>query len=52
MLIPDYSTFMDTQQQINLELFRRFQEEGIGFAYPTQTLIVRPEFPSLQTSAT
>ena len=52
MLIPDYSTFMDTQQRINLELFRRFQEEGIEFAYPTQTLIVRPESPSLQTSAT
>jgi hypothetical protein len=29
MLIPDYSTFMDTQQRINLELFCRFQEGGI-----------------------
>ena len=29
---------MDTQQAINLGLFRRFAEEGIEFAYPTQVL--------------
>jgi hypothetical protein len=32
---------MDTQQRINLEIFTRFQEEGIDFAYPTQTVLVR-----------
>ena len=52
MLIPNYNAFMDTQQRINLELFRRFQAEGIEFAYPTQTLFVRPDAPSLRTSAT
>ena len=36
--MPDYNAYMDIQQRINLELFRRFGEEGIGFAYPTRTL--------------
>ena len=40
MLTTDYDTFMDVQQAINLEVFRRFAEEGIEFAYPTQTLFV------------
>jgi small-conductance mechanosensitive channel len=35
---PDYNTYMDTQQAINLEIFRQFQEAGIDFAYPTRTL--------------
>ena len=38
METSDYKVFMDTQQAINLELFRRFEQEGIVFAYPTQTL--------------
>jgi small-conductance mechanosensitive channel len=37
---PDYYTYMNTQQAINLAIFRRFQEEGIEFAYPTQTIFV------------
>jgi small-conductance mechanosensitive channel len=44
----DYNRYMDTQQAINLAIYRRFQTEGIRFAYPTQELIVRgrPETPS------
>jgi small-conductance mechanosensitive channel len=38
VLVPEYNTYMDIQQSINFELFRRFSEEGIGFAYPTQKL--------------
>lgn len=38
VLSSDYSVYMDTQQAINLALFHRFDEEGIRFAYPTQTL--------------
>ena len=34
-------TFMDIQQAINLALFRRFEEEGIEFAFPTRTVHVR-----------
>jgi small-conductance mechanosensitive channel len=41
--VPDYNTYMDIQQKINLELFRRFQKEGIEFAYPTQTIFAIPE---------
>ena len=38
VLNPDYDTYMDIQQAINLAIFRRFKEEEIDFAYPTQTL--------------
>ncbi|RMD59242.1 mechanosensitive ion channel family protein [Candidatus Parcubacteria bacterium] len=34
----DYVAYMDTQQNINLEIMRRFAAEGIEFAYPTQTI--------------
>lgn len=40
---PDYYLYMDIQQAVNLEIYRRFQEEGIEFAYPTQTLFLRRE---------
>lgn len=40
MLVADYAKYMDTQQAINLALMRRFSDEGIDFAYPTQTLLV------------
>jgi small-conductance mechanosensitive channel len=36
----EYDAYMDTQQAINLELHRRFEEIGVEFAYPTQTLFV------------
>ena len=36
----DYGTAMDTQQRINLDILKRFEEKGIDFAYPTQTLYV------------
>jgi len=38
---PDYNRYMDIQQAINLGINRRFREEGIEFAYPTQELILR-----------
>lgn len=40
VLSPDYNTYMNIQQAINLTLFRRFAEEGVGFAFPTQTVHV------------
>ena len=40
VLSSDYTTYMDIQQAINLKIFRRFEAEGIEFAYPTQTLYV------------
>jgi len=40
---PDYSVYMDIQQAINLELYAKFEAEGIEFAYPTQTLFIAKE---------
>ncbi|MFQ5994325.1 MAG: mechanosensitive ion channel family protein [Acidiferrobacterales bacterium] len=37
---PQYNTYMDIQQAVNLTIYRRFQETGIEFAYPTQTLFL------------
>ncbi len=39
----DYKLYMNIQQSVNLEIFRRFGEAGIEFAYPTQTLFVDRE---------
>ncbi len=35
-----YNTYADIHQGINLELIRKFQELGIEFAYPTQTIFM------------
>ena len=51
MLEPDYNLMMDTQQAINLDLFRRFAEDGIEFAYPTQTIHLDPATGGIGTSA-
>jgi small-conductance mechanosensitive channel len=37
---PDYLTFMDAQQAINLALIDRFAAEGIRFAFPTRNVIL------------
>jgi len=39
----DYVKYMDTQQSINLEVYREFENRKIEFAYPTQTLFVNKE---------
>jgi small-conductance mechanosensitive channel len=36
IVVPDFKTYGETHHAINLEIFRRFGEEGIEFAYPTQ----------------
>jgi small-conductance mechanosensitive channel len=43
VLSPDHNQYMDIQQAINLDLVRRFEAEGIEFAYPTRTVhLVEP----------
>ena len=37
----EYNTYMDIQQQVNLSLHTMFEEAGIEFAYPTQTLLLQ-----------
>lgn len=43
VLNSDYNSYMDIQQAVNLEIFRRFEQEGIEFAYPTQVVYVSQE---------
>ncbi|CAN5880750.1 mechanosensitive ion channel family protein [soil metagenome] len=49
VLSPDYNLYMDIQQQINLSLFRRLEEIGIGFAFPSRTLYVEGTKAPLRT---
>ena len=41
VLSADYLVFADTNQAVNLAIFRKFAEEHIAFAYPTRTLMVK-----------
>jgi len=41
VLSSDYNKYMDIQQAINFAIFSRFNNEGINFAFPTQTLHVK-----------
>lgn len=38
-----YQQFLEATEEINLEIVRRFEEAGIEFAFPTQTLYLRQE---------
>jgi small-conductance mechanosensitive channel len=40
VLSPDYNAYMDIQQAVNLRIHERFEQDGISFAYPTQTVIL------------
>jgi len=43
VLSADYNVYMDKQQEINFALMKTFAQEGIEFAYPTQTLYVQQQ---------
>ncbi|NOQ97827.1 MAG: mechanosensitive ion channel [Calditrichae bacterium] len=49
---PEYITYMNTQQAINIEIFKQFEEQGIEFAYPTQTLFMTKEQDAINTGKT
>jgi len=38
---PDYNAYMSLQEQINLDIYRGFRQEGIEFAFPTSTVYLR-----------
>lgn len=40
MLTPDYNSYMDVQQNIDLALVDQLAAEGVDFACPTQTVLV------------
>ncbi|WP_149242804.1 mechanosensitive ion channel family protein [Dyadobacter sp. 32] len=43
ILDSDYTFYMDKQQAIYLDILKAFEERGIEFAYPTQTLMMQQE---------
>ncbi|MDP7477120.1 MAG: mechanosensitive ion channel family protein [Candidatus Peribacteraceae bacterium] len=43
MTTSDYVKYMDTQQDINIQLMKYFEENNLEMAYPTQTLYVKKE---------
>ena len=42
----DFMLMMDTRHEINLEILKTFEEKGVEFAYPTQTVFVEKVSPS------
>lgn len=42
MTLSDYNLMMDTQQAINLDLYRAFEEHQVNFAIPLQKTIYAP----------
>ncbi len=58
VLDPDYNRYMDIQQAINFQIMRRFDEEGVDFAFPTRTVVLEgtgkdapPVLPSMAKAA-
>lgn len=43
VLEPDYAVYMDKQQDIYLGIFKKFEDNDLVFAYPTQTLFLSME---------
>jgi len=41
VLNPDYTRYMDIQQEINFKIAEKFATQKIEFAYPTQTLQIK-----------
>ncbi len=50
-LSPDYTLYMETQQAINLDLLEEFNQRGIEFAFPTQTIIMEKTAAATDASA-
>ncbi len=42
----DYAAYVTGMQELNLAIKQRFDAEGIGFAFPTQTLYLKAEPPA------
>lgn len=51
VLSADYNRYMDIQQAINFTIHERFEQAGIEFAYPTQTLYVARPASARQAEA-
>jgi small-conductance mechanosensitive channel len=49
---PEYKVFMDIQQSILLDIFKKFAAERISFAYPSQSLYIEKWPASSEVSRT
>jgi MscS family membrane protein len=48
---PDYWSFLEFSQRVNLQIMREFKNEGIQFAFPTSTTyLTQDDDQSLQIS--
>lgn len=43
VLSADFNTYMDTQQEINFEIYQEFQKKNINFAFPTQSMVIKKD---------
>jgi small-conductance mechanosensitive channel len=43
VLSPDYNIYADIQQEINIKLFEKFEDEQIVFAFPSRTIYFSDE---------
>ncbi len=43
ILTPEYNAYMDIQQNLNFAIQKAFAQEGLEFAFPTQTLYVNKQ---------
>ena len=48
---PLWEDYLDFAHDFNMELLRRYNDEGIEFAFPTQTLYIKPETPAKAAGA-
>jgi small-conductance mechanosensitive channel len=45
VLAPDFPAYMDAQHAINLAIYKKFEDAGIPFAFPTRTLHIKADEP-------
>lgn len=50
VLSSDHNTYRNIEQAINLAIYDKFQEMGVEFAYPTQTLFIEKSAAPAQTA--
>jgi small-conductance mechanosensitive channel len=48
VLTADFNRYADIQQEINLRIFESFQQKGIKFALPSQTILMTSGKPQLR----
>ncbi len=52
ILHPDYLPFMDLKQEILLEIYKKFAEEKVDFAFPSQSVYIEKIPPSWRSHET